>query len=172
MTDMTEDLNESSAVRIFGPTSLALLDGLIKRRCPDLDEEGNPEQGSITAQWRPDSPDIQGATYHDRLQHWRFDIASQTTSETLAKIDDLSRYEIDYIRSLAGVMGNTEILDRELGSTQHFLAVLSEQRNYNIHGMGSSHVIAPMALSLCCLVFWDYIDSEEYQAYQETILNE
>jgi hypothetical protein len=69
-------------------------------------------------------------------------------------------------------MSNEETLEDEIDSTGHFLRVLSDQRSYNIHGNGSSATIAPLALSLCCLVFWDMIDEETYSDYQENILRE
>ncbi|AGB17092.1 hypothetical protein Halru_2510 [Halovivax ruber XH-70] len=156
-----------SAFRIAGPTSLAILDGLVKRRCPNLDQEGNVNSGQIEATWRPGSPDRSGLTYHDRLQHWKEHVATDTTNDSLSIINDLNRYSLSELQLLAGVMGNTSILDRERDSTQNFLAVMSEQRNFNIHGNGSGAIIGVLGLTLCCLVIWDMIDEQDYYVLRE-----
>jgi hypothetical protein len=134
-------------------------------------------QGSVEMTWRPDKddgskPEGGGFTYHDRIQYWRHYKATDRVASTLEQIDDLSRYDRSYLERIAGVMSNEETLEDEIDSTGHFLRVLSDQRSYNIHGNGSSATIAPLALSLCCLVFWDMIDEETYSDYQENILRE
>jgi hypothetical protein len=89
----------------------------------------------------------------------------------LAEIDDLARYDIDYLRQMGGVLGNTETLDEELSSTNHFLRVVgTSQRNYNIHGNASALSIALIVLSLFCFFFWDTIGEDSYQRYQSEIL--
>nr|ABQ76162.1 hypothetical protein [uncultured haloarchaeon] len=89
----------------------------------------------------------------------------------MAEIDDLARYDIDYLRQMGGVLGNTETLDEELPSTNRFLRVVrTSQRNYNTHGNASAPSIAPIVLSLCCFVFWDTIREDSYQRYQSEIL--
>jgi len=127
--------------------------------------------------WRPDEddgskPNGGGFNYHDRLQYWRHYKATDAVADTLEQIDDLNRYNNSYLERMAGVMGNKKTLEEEINSTGHFLRVLSDQRNYNIHGNGSSATIAPLALSLCCLIFWDMIEEGVYAKYQETILKE
>ena len=127
--------------------------------------------------WRPNKddgskPEGGGFNYHDRLQYWRYYKATDRTRSTLEQIDKLSRYNRSYLERMAGVMGNENTLEDEINSTGHFLRVLSDQRSYNIHGNGSSATIAPLALSLCCLVFWDMVDEETYNSYQEDILRE
>ena len=164
--------DEHSALKLCGANSLAILDGLVTRHC-SLNSDGNLENGTVEMTWRPDSPDGSGFGYHDRIQYWRHYCSSETTENTLSEIDDLNRYDLDYLRLVSGVVGNEEVLEDEIGSTNHFLRVLGRsQRNYSIHGEGSGPLIAPIALSLCCLVFWDHLDEETYEVQQDRILAE
>lgn len=170
MSGLSNSIDEFSVLRLFGPNSLAILDGLVKRHC-GLDSDGNIENASIKAVWIPDNPQRSSLNYHDRLQYWRYQHATNQVRNALDDIDDLQRYNLEYLRQMGGVLGNSKTLDDELGSTNHFLRVLGKgQRNYNIHGNGSASSIAPIALSLCCLVFWDLVEKETYQKYQEEIL--
>lgn len=156
---------------LFGPTSLAMLDGLVKYRCPDIDlSEGDYMRGAIEMPWRPNSPSNSSMNYHNRLQYWREYVASDEIKPTLNTIDDLTRYNENNLRRLSGVMGNEDILEREKDSTEHFLAVLSEQRNYTIHGQGNSRILAPLALNLCNLVLLDMIGSQNYDQLREDFL--
>lgn len=156
---------------LFGPTSLAMLDGFIKYRCEDIGiNEGNYRDGEIEMSWRPDSPSKSSMTFHDRLQYWRTYVANDKVKSALDKINNLSRYNADNLRNIAGIMGNEDILERELESTKHFLAILSEQRNYSIHGQGSSRVIAPLALNLCSMVLLDKLGSDRYGKIVEEYL--
>ena len=170
MTGLTRGTDEFSMLRLHGPSTLSILDGLVSRRC-GMDKDSNPEEPKEKF-WRPEDERNGGWNYHDVLQYWRHYVATDTVSETLGEIDDLDRYNQSYLRRMAGVMGNEETLNEELGSTNHFLRILASQRNYNIHGNGSSPTIAPLALSLCCLVFWDIIDEDAYKEYQEKLLRQ
>ena len=170
MTGLVRGTDESSMLRLHGPSTLSILDGVVSRRC-GMDKAGNPEEPKEKV-WRPEGKRNGGWNYHDALQYWRHYVATDTVSETLRQIDDLNRYNQSYLRRMAGVMGNEKTLNDELASTNHFLRVLASQRNYNIHGNGSSPTIAPLALSLCCLVFWDIIDEDSYKEYQEELLRQ
>lgn len=170
-TQLSGPLNSGSMFRIFGPTSLSLLDGLVKRHCNDLSNDGgNYLGGEVTRTWVPDSPTASSLTYHDRLQYWRTEVANDSIRDSLTQINDLTRYDSDHLENIAGIMGNTEILDRELDSTQHFLAILSAQRNFNIHGRGSSNVIAPIALILACMVFLDELGPDKFEDCRDAFL--
>jgi hypothetical protein len=172
ISGLSSSMDEFSVLRLFGPNSLAALDGLVKRRC-SLNTDGNLEGCSIEATWIPNNPGKSAFNYHDRLQYWRFHHAADQVQNTLSDIDELQRYDIEYLRHMGGVLGNTQVLEKELESTNHFLRIAGKsQRNYNIHGNGSASSIAPIVLSLCCLVFWDVIDEEPYQNYQEEILKQ
>lgn len=172
MAGLSGRIDEPAILRLFGPNSLAVLDGLVKRRC-DLREDGNIGGSPIELTWRPGTPEETGLNYHDRLQYWRYYHATNQVENTLSTIDNLQRYNIEYIRHMGGVLGNTDVLDEELSTTNHFLRIVGKgQRNYNIHGHVSAPSIAPVVLSLCCLVFWDIINEEVYQQYQEEILQQ
>lgn len=171
VTGLSGPLDITTTYRIFGPASLAYLDGLIKRRCPNLGlDEGNYLNGTVEHTLKPDSPHESALNYHDRLQYWRHNVARQEVQDTLGKIDDLTRYNETYLRNIAGIMGNEDILNREMNSTEHFLAVLSSQRNFNIHGQGTSSIIAPLALNLSNLVFLDFLGEQHFDEYQENFL--
>lgn len=170
MSGLSERIDESAILRLFGPNALAVLDGLIKRRC-NLNQDGNIEGSAVELVWRPENTEGTGLNYHDRLQYWRYYKARDSVQEILGTIDDLQRYNIEYLRQMGGVLGNADVLDEELSSTNHFLRIVGKgQRNYNIHGHGSAPSIAPIVLSLCCLVFWDLVDEETHQRYQDEIL--
>lgn len=165
MSGMETGVDEGSIMRIHGPSTLAILDGFVSRRC-DMDDEGEPTDTAGDQIWRPEEHRGSSYNYHDRLQYWHHYVAGKTVSQTLAEIDDLTRYNRTYLERMAGIMGNEETLRDELGGTEHFLRVFSDQRNYNMHGNGSGSTIAPLALTLCCLVLWDVIEEDSYQEYQ------
>ena len=172
MSGMEAGVEEGSIMRIHGPSTLAILDGFVSRRCGGTDDDGNIIDPAGEQIWRPEEYRDSNYTYHDRLQYWRHYIAGETVSQTLADIDELTRYNRTYLERMAGIMSNEETLRDELGSTEHFLRVFSDQRDYNMHGNGSGSTIAPLALTLCCLVLWDMIDEDTYQEYRNQLLRE
>jgi hypothetical protein len=173
VTGLSGPVDITTNYRIFGPFSLALLDGLIKRRCPDIGlDNGNLQSGAVELTWRPSSPRESSLSYHDRLQYWRHNVARQEIKKVLEEINDLTRHRESYLRNIAGIMGNEDILDRELESTEHFLAVLSSQRHFNMHGQGTSLVITPLALNLCNLIFLDFLGEDNFDKYHEMYLGD
>jgi len=168
MSGMETGVDEGSIMRVHGPSTLAILVGFVSRRC-NMDDDGDPIDPAEGQVWRPEEHRGPSYTYHDRLQYWRHYVAGDSVSQTLTEIDDLTRYNRAYLERMAGIMGNEETLRDELGETEHFLRVFSDQRNYNMHGNGSGSIIAPLALTLCCLVLWDIVDESTYQEYQNQI---
>lgn len=166
---LTNKLSEMDTLRLFSPLTLALLDGLVCRHCDSLlTIDGDLESPPISSPWSSDHSSKSGVGYHDRLQLWRYHVANPTTSGTLAQVDDINRYESKHLKSLSGVMDS----DQDVDNMDHFLQILSNQRHYNVHGEGSSVSILPIALSLCCLVFWDAIEQSDFDNYQSEVVDE
>lgn len=170
------DLNPSieglryAGIRFAATIGCSILDGFISRHCDELDQDGELVSGSLNASWRPDGRITNPPNFHDRVQVWREYQASQDTKHSLDAINDLTRYDVDVLRGK--LEGSGDILEEERESTNNFLRVMKEQRDYNIHGSGSTQVIGPIVLNLCCLVIWDQIPEDEFDTYREGTLAE
>lgn len=166
---LTNRMSEMDTVRLFAPLSLALLDGLVCRHCSTLlTPNGNLHDPPIRSPWSSDHSSKSGVGYHDRLQIWRYNIANQTTKDTLTQIDDMERYKVEYLERLSSILDTNQ----DLEDINHFLQLLSNQRHYAVHGEGSSVSILPIALSLCCLIFWDSVNQDIFDRYHEEVVNE
>lgn len=133
-----------SGYSVASTFSFPLLEGFLKRRCNDLDPDDNINiyQGLKTLIEDPDVSDV--------------------VREVLLVIDDLERYDIDILeRKMAGIP--------DLRGKDSFLWLVKEQRNYNIHGEGSTQAIGSVALTLCTLVLFDMISDRTYQENREGI---
>lgn len=169
---MDIDFEMSSFLRIFGPSSLSILDGLVTRRCNDIGKDGHSKEGkAISAPWLASGGSVTGLNLHHRLQVWRCHEASQTVEETLSSFNEISRYNPTYLRRLIGIRNRDE-LDKQLSGGKNFIGVFGDLRNYNMHGSGSSSIIAPLALSFCCLLFWDLVDRETYDNFSLRLIEE
>ncbi|WP_423743189.1 hypothetical protein V5735_08790 (plasmid) [Haladaptatus sp. SPP-AMP-3] len=166
---LTNDISEIDTLRLFSPVSLALLDGLVCRHCSRfLTIDGRLENPPVSSPWSSNHSSKSGVGYHDRLQLWRYHVANPTTNDTLAQVDDISRYESKHLKSLSGVIDS----DEDIGEMDHFLQILSNQRHYNVHGEGSSVSILPITFSLCCLIFWDAIEQSDFDKYRSKFVDE
>lgn len=123
----------------------SVLEGLLKRRCNDLmpDSRTNIRRGFQTL--------IEDSE------------VSPMVREVIQEIDDLDRYNRDVLeRKMAGIP--------DLSNRDSLLWLIKEQRNYNIHGEGSTQAIGSLVLTLCSLVLLDEITESEYSEAQiETI---
>jgi len=152
----------------LGPSSLSLLDGFVSD--PSIfDTDGQPMDESIGRPWRPDFASDGNWVYHDRILHWMEKESNETTRDALEKINDLTRYESDWLENKAGVGEVDDKLDTEKGSTENYIHVLTGQRNYTIHGHGSGFSISPVAITLCCLYIWDNISSNIYEEMRDNM---
>jgi hypothetical protein len=93
--------------------------------------------------------------------------ATNKTQLTLTEVNDLSQYDADLLCEY--MPGISDRVYDELDSTQHFLRVFSKLRNENIHGQQTSRIIGSIVISLCCLVLWDSISSEDVQSRRSQI---
>ncbi|PSQ48507.1 hypothetical protein BRD19_06625 [Halobacteriales archaeon SW_7_65_23] len=95
--------------------------------------------------------------------------ADEEVSRVLSEINDMTRYD-------GGVLewkfeDALDMIQREReDGTQNFLTILSKHRNLNLHGQTSTHALAPLALTLCCLFVWDSISDEEYSEISEDVI--
>ena len=100
---------------------------------------------------------------------WRYHISRSDTKRVLSLIDDLSRYNSDPLR--ANLAGVDDILKEERGTTNHFLRVIATQRNLNLHGQLPTRVIGTVITTLCSLLIWDAIPSEDFDKHRRETLN-
>jgi len=173
---LVEDIQESGLLQYnlghinvlsqLGPSSLALLDGFVSD--PSVfDSEGNLKNQSVERPWRPD-PSSGGAwNYHDKILYWKEYDSNESTRESLEQINDLGRYNTDWLEHKAGVEENK--INIEDGDTENYLHILTGQRNYTMHGHGSGFSITPVAINLICLYLWDNLTSEVYEEIVHTI---
>jgi hypothetical protein len=165
------EIGEINVLSQLGPSSLSLLDGFVTD--PSIfDIDGQPKDKSIERPWRPESKSDGNWVYHDRILHWMEEESNETTSDSLEKINDLTRYEADWLENKAGVGEVDSKLDTEKGSTENYIHVLTGQRNYTIHGHGSGFSISPVAITLCCLYIWDNIKPSTYDNIRKNIKKE
>lgn len=158
-------------------SGLSVLEGFICHLGRSLTPEGKARK-KIHAFWKPENADGTISTigngamvnnYHDILQIWANHDADERTSLVLSKINDMTRYEEDILDWKFD--DSIDVIRRERrDETQNFLAVLGKHRNLNLHGQTSTHALAPLALTLCCLYVLDSINDEEYDKLSSDVL--
>lgn len=154
--------------RYAATTGFAVLEGLINEHCEVLSSEEGHVKSSVESPWHPTQSTLKGEiTYHDKLQIWRYYSARDATKETLGLIDDLSRYEPETL--YANMAGVEDIVEEELKSTNHFLRVVADQRNANLHGQLATRVIGNLITTLCSLLIWDAIPEEGLNDHLELV---
>ena len=154
------NLGHINVLSQLGPSSLALLEGFVSDQSI-FDSHGWMKTETKKRPWRSDPWPNRPWTYHDKILYWKEYDSNETTRQTLEQINDLTRYNKDWLKKKAGV-GERDEIEKEDGSTENYLHVLTGQRNYAIHGHGSGFSITPVAINLLCLYIWDNISSETY----------
>ncbi|WP_434522182.1 hypothetical protein [Halorubrum sp. AS12] len=154
------NLEHINVLSQLGPSSLALLEGFVSDPTV-FDSDGWLKTETKKRPWRPDPLPGVPWNYHDKILYWKEYDSNETTRKTLEKINDLTRYNNEWLKNKAGIGGRDEI-GIEDGSTENYLHVLTGQRNYTIHGHGSGFSITPVAINLLCLYIWDNMPSEIY----------
>lgn len=164
------NLGHINVLSQLGPSSLALLEGFVSD--PSVfDSDGWLKTEQKERPWRPDPKPDSPWNYHDKILYWKEYDSNETTSQTLEQINDLTRYNKDWLKKKAGIGGRNEIKIED-GSTENYLHVLTGQRNYAIHGHGSGFSITPVAINLLCLYIWDNISSDTYNDIVHSIEGE
>lgn len=142
---------------ITGSVGYAVLHGLIKRRCDCLTLDGNlrrpidTEIGEIS----PGRINLKQALYV-----WE-EVATEPVADTLT-----------YIRRIPSER-STDILGgffEQTDATDLFDAIY-RQRSFNLHGQGRTRILGILALTLCCLVYWDWVNSEQYHSAREDLIS-
>lgn len=127
-----EGVTWGSGLPVAATYGFSVLEGLLKRRCRVFET-------------------------NDRIKIWeglkelsQDDDVSGVVKEVLAEVDDLDRYDRDVLeRKMEGVP--------ELTNRTRLSWLITKQRNYNIHGEGSTQAIGSIVLTLCSLVLLDEI---------------
>lgn len=155
--------------RYAATAGFAVLEGLLNIRCDAISSDEGDVSTDVASPWHPCQSTLKGdVTYHDKLQIWRYHSAQSTAEETLSLIDDLTRYDPEILfGNMAGVEG---IVEEELESTNHFLRVVADQRNANLHGQLSTRVVGNLIASLSSLLIWDAIPDDDFEEHQERVI--
>ena len=127
-----EGVSSSSSLIAAATYGFSVLEGVLKRRCHELE---NSDHIKI---WEGIKELLQ-----DR------DVSTMT-KEILTEIDDLERYD------RAVLEGKMEGIP-DLSDRSRLSWLITKQRNYNIHGEGSTLAIGSVVLTLCSLVLLDAI---------------
>lgn len=163
------NLGQINVLSQLGPSSLALLDGFVSD--PSVfDSDGQMKNESVERPWRPDSSSGGSWNYHDKILYWKEYDSNESTKESLEQINDLDRYNTDWLEHKAGVEENK--INIEDGDTDNYLHILTGQRNYTMHGHGSGFSITPVVINLICLYLWDNLGSEMYEELVHSINEE
>jgi hypothetical protein len=148
----------------LGPAALSLLDGFVSDPSK-FDNNGNLKSGYTERPWRDDSSSSGHWNYHDRILYWKQYESDETTRESLEKINDLGRYNVEALKNKAGIGDVDNNIDDEDSGTENYFRVLTGQRNLAVHGHGSGFSIAPVAITLCCLYIWDNINPKSHSKF-------
>ena len=159
------------ADRYASTGGFTILDGLITHHCDVLDSQtGRVNQDHIQSPWRPDDETIGGEiSFHDKIQTWIYYQATDEIQQTLLEINDLSDYDIGTLCKY--IPGIEKRVKKEMTSTQHFFRVFAKLRNENVHGQEMSRIIGSIVVTLCCMVLWDSVGSEDYESRSSKIEN-
>lgn len=139
----------------------SVLEGLVRRRCDDLNEDGSVKSGASPHQFPSGNrlSDIGSATLFQALDLWKSQSStSPVVRQTLQEIDDLSLQKYSKSDLAAKFRG----LDRsELDKFDSFFWALYKQRSSNIHGEDSTMAIGSIVVTLCCLTLWDELNEND-----------
>ena len=150
-------------------TGFAVLDGLICAHSDDLSIETGNLVNEIQSPWHPTETTLNGSIdYHSKLQTWRHHAAKPRTEKTLGKLNGIHRYDSAVLHS--NIAGIEDIVSSEKDTTGHFLRVVADQRNNNLHGQQNSRVIGTLITTLCSLLVWDIISSENYEENRDEVV--
>ena len=154
--------------RYAATTGFAILDGLICAHSDDLSIKTGNLTNEIQSPWHPTKTTLNGLIdYHSKLQTWRYHAAKPVTEQTLEEINNIHRYDSDTLH--ANIAGIEDIVSSEEDTTGHFLRVVADQRNDNLHGQQSSRVIGTLITTLCSLLIWDAISPQGFEESRDIV---
>ena len=155
--------------RYAATAGFAVLEGLLNIHCDAISSKNGDVTDAVASPWHPEYSTLKGdISYHDKLQIWRYHSDPSAANETLSLIDDLTRYDPGIL--LGNMAGIKEIVENELKSTNHFLRVVADQRNANLHGQHSTRVIGNLITTLSSLLIWDIIPDSGFEEHREMVL--
>ena len=142
-----EEISRGTGLPLAATFGFSVLEGLLKRHCNSL------SPNSRTNIWRGFQTLVED-----------FDI-SPVVQQVLQEIDNLDRYDRDLLeRKMA------ELPD--LSDKDSLLWLIKKQRNYNIHGEGSTQAIGYLVLTLCSLVLLDEIGDRNYHVKRKEVIRD
>ncbi|MFC6955277.1 hypothetical protein [Halorubellus litoreus] len=142
-----EEVTRGSGLPLAATFGFSVLEGLLKRRCSDLSPDTGINVWSGFEKLIDDSD------------------VSPVVKEVLQTIDDLDRYDRQVLeRKMSGVP--------DLSDKDSLLWLVKEQRNYNVHGEGSTQAIGSLVLTLCSLVLLDELATCNYQETRTEVLQD
>jgi hypothetical protein len=156
--------------RYAATTGFATLEGLINAHCDDISNHDGTLVSEVESPWHPHESYLKGETnYHNKLQIWRHNTTYSETKDALSSINDLTRYDPEILYD--NIAGAKQKIDEELETTNHFLRVVADQRNVNLHGQLSTRVIGNLITTLSSLIIYDVIPSENFEEHRDEVLN-
>lgn len=168
----------SDSERLTLISGLSVLEGFICHLGDSLTPEGRLRR-TVQASWKPERDDgsmrtmgngAEVSSYHDILQIWLNYEAKKDARDVLIEINDISRYDDEMLEWK--FEDAIDVIERERrDGTDNFLTILEKHRNLNLHGQRSTHALAPLALTLCCLYIWDAITDEAYDELSGDVLD-
>lgn len=142
-----EEITLDSGLPLAATFGFSVLEGLLKRCCNDLNSN------SQINVWRGFQTLADDAG------------VSPVVEEILREVDNLNRYDREVLeRKMAGVP--------DLSDKDSLLWLVKEQRNYNVHGEGSTQAIGSIVLTLCSLIFLDELSKKDYPEMRKEVLCE
>lgn len=140
-----EEITLSGGLPLAATFGFSVLEGLLKRRCNELSPD------SRTNIWRGFETLIADSN------------VSPVVKEVLQEVDNLDRYDRQVLeRKMAGVPN--------LDDKDSLLWLIKEQRNYNVHGEGSTQAIGSLVLTLSSLILLDEFTKEDYPNIRKEVL--
>lgn len=173
MNQDVEGIQQYWGLKFATSIGFSVLEGLVRRRCEQLEDDGKIKEGSGTLEvpTRHIRHDDRNncATLYEALWIWKeeqSDISPHVKS-TLDHIDDLDNYDVDCLTN------KFRGLEREeLEKYDSILWGLYSQRNRNLHGEDSTMAIGAVVLNLCCLVLWDTVEDSEFEEKRRELLSQ
>jgi hypothetical protein len=154
--------------RLTTHMSFSVLEGLVALHCSELGSDGRASD-DFTIRNRDGEKksyaEGNGVNLHKQILCWHQNNASKETSSVLDNVNFSSNQKINsFVETVRGLDHRTD------PDGTDFLGIITDQRNYNQHGEGSTSIISAIVLTLICLLIWDAMDEEQYKRSRQEVV--
>lgn len=151
-------------LKFAATTGFSVLQGFLRRQTNRLSIEGKATEGFTLEVPHKDDPIKEGeGGYVDALSEYHLWMDEHEDDDpalqSMKKIDELTPDHIDTLEKKIGGLNH----DIENG----FLFSVVGQRHANIHAEIRTQLIGVVVMNLCCLLIWDAIDSDSFEAARQ-----